>query len=70
MFLNRKALKHIRDYQRNKENDVLPKGTAFYLIEALLNLNKLSDQRLVEVIVMSRNSPETEKLCTLHKGIN
>jgi 5'-nucleotidase len=53
------GVKAYREYQRSKENDILLKGTAFYLVEALLNLNKLSDQRLVEVIVMSRNSPET-----------
>lgn len=49
-----------RKTQKAKENDVLEPGTAFYLVKALLNLNKLSTtQRLVEVIVMSRNSPET-----------
>lgn len=48
-----------RDYQRKHEADPLKKGTAFYLVEALLNLNKLSEERLVEVIVMSKNSPET-----------
>ncbi len=48
-----------RDFQRANEATILKKGTAFYLIEALLGLNLLADTRLVEVIVMSKNSPET-----------
>lgn len=50
-----------RQYQKEREKDVLQPGTAFHLVEALLNLNHLASDgdRLVEVIVMSRNSPET-----------
>ncbi|MBP5259638.1 MAG: 5'-nucleotidase [Paludibacteraceae bacterium] len=49
-----------RQYQREHENDPLQPGTAFYLAQALLGLNRLCpDHQLVEVIVMSRNSPET-----------
>ena len=47
------------DYQLRHENDVLAKGPAFPLVEAFLGLNTLMDDRLVEVIVMSRNSPNT-----------
>ena len=47
------------DYQVSHENDVLQKGSAFQLVKAFLELNKLQEQRLVEVIVMSRNSPNT-----------
>lgn len=48
-----------RKYQLKNEDVVLEKGTAFYLIESLLRLNKLSpDKRLVEVIIMSKNSPD------------
>lgn len=55
-----KGILEYRKVQREKENEELKPGTAFYLIEALLNLNKLSKtNRLVEVIVMSSNSPET-----------
>lgn len=55
-----KGIKEYRKIQREKENEELKPGTAFYLIQALLKLNKLSKtNRLVEVIVMSRNSPET-----------
>ena len=48
-----------RKFQKERENEVLMPGTGFHLIKALLNLNKLAKERLVEVIVMSRNSPET-----------
>lgn len=50
-----------RQYQRERENDILKHGTGFHIVNALLNLNKFAskNQRLVEVIVMSKNSPET-----------
>ncbi len=47
------------DYQLCHENDILSKGPAFPLVKAFLALNRLQPQRLVEVIVMSRNSPNT-----------
>ncbi len=48
------------EYQRQHEKDVLLPGPAFQLVKAFLNLNQLSkDARTVEVIIMSRNSPET-----------
>ena len=47
-------------YQLQHEKEILPKGSAFPLVEAFLGLNKLSPEgRLVEVIIMSRNSPNT-----------
>jgi 5'-nucleotidase len=56
-----KGISVYRKVQREKENEELRPGTAFHLVQALLNLNKLSttNNRLVEVIVMSSNSPET-----------
>lgn len=46
--------------QRESENVILKPGAAFYMIEGLLKVNTLvSDRRLVEVVVMSRNSPDT-----------
>ncbi len=50
-----------RKYQKEREDVLLEPGTGFYIVNALLNLNKLAQEgtRLVEVIVMSRNSPET-----------
>ncbi len=44
-------------YQRAHENDVLKPGTAFPLIKALHRLN--SEERLTEIIVMSKNSADT-----------
>ena len=46
-------------YQLAHEKEVLPRGPAFSLAEAFLNLNTLQKERLVEVIIMSRNSPDT-----------
>lgn len=46
-------------YQQAHEHEVLKPGSAFPLVEALLHLNDLSKERLVEVIVMSRNSADT-----------
>ena len=47
------------DYQVKHETHILQKGSAFQLVKAFLDLNRLQDDRLVEVIVMSRNSPNT-----------
>lgn len=48
-----------RKYQQDNENTPLSPGTAFYLIKSLLELNNKANKRIVEVVVMSRNSPET-----------
>ena len=58
-LFNEKGIVEYRKIQREKEKDKLGPGTGFHLVKALLGLNKLSKDRLVEVIVMSRNSPET-----------
>lgn len=55
----KEGIKKYRAYQEEHENDPLVKGTAFYLVESLLQLNKMADKRIVEVVVVSRNSPET-----------
>lgn len=54
-----KGLKEYEEYQVKHENDILQKGPAFQLVKAFLNLNTIQEKRLVEVIVMSRNSPNT-----------
>ena len=47
-------------YQIEHENDILRPGPGFPLIKALLNLNNLPDKEgSVEVIIMSRNSPDS-----------
>ncbi len=48
-----------RRFQLENENTPLSPGTAFYLVQSLLELNKQANKNIVEVIVMSRNSPET-----------
>ena len=47
------------EYQVKHEEEVLQKGPAFQLVKAFLGLNKLRKDRLVEVIIMSRNNPNT-----------
>lgn len=54
------GLKAYCDYQIRHENDVLPKGGAFALVEKLLALNKDRPKHpRVEVILLSRNSADT-----------
>ncbi len=56
------AVKEYRDYMLERENDPLDSGTGMPLVNALLKLNiheKNQESPLVEVVVMSRNSPET-----------
>lgn len=50
-----------RAYQGAHVDDVLEKGVAFPFIRRLLSLNSLVDSRdpLVEVIILSRNDPDT-----------
>jgi 5'-nucleotidase len=56
-----KNVRGFREYQFANEDKLLEKGTAFPLIEALLKLNKHVDAKspIVEVVIMSKNSPET-----------
>jgi len=58
-IFNSGSVESYRKYQRENEMIVLDKGAAYYLVDALLKLNSYSSQRLVEVIVMSKNSPDT-----------
>lgn len=55
----KEGLNAYRDYQIIHENDVLEPGSGFSLVKNLLNINKLANRKLVEVIVMSRNSADT-----------
>lgn len=58
-----KAIELFRDYMLNHEDQPLTEGTGFPLVKALLGLNQYLDKDvnspLVEVVVMSRNSPDT-----------
>ena len=53
------GIEAFREYQLKNEEKLLKPGTAFYLVQSLLQLNKIADKKIVEVVVMSRNSPET-----------
>lgn len=57
------AVSEYRAYMLARENDNLEDGTGMPLVKALLALNKHQPENdpapLVEVVVMSRNSPET-----------
>ena len=49
-----------RQHQIEHENLPLKKGTAYHLIESLLKINaSTKNKQLVEVVVMSKNSPDT-----------
>lgn len=54
-----KGLSEYKIFQVEHENELLENGTAFSLVKALLDLNNKFEEPIVEVIVMSRNSPET-----------
>lgn len=54
------GLETYRQHQLAHENEILKPGAGFALVKALLKLNQLTpDKRLVEVVIMSRNSSET-----------
>jgi len=58
-LFEKEGVEAFRKYQLEHEDETLEPGTAFYLIKNLLKLNKVTDKQVVEVVVMSRNSPET-----------
>lgn len=56
------AIREYRAYMLERENDALADGTGMPLVKALLGLNQhqpKGEAPLVQVVVMSRNSPET-----------
>lgn len=55
-----RGVEEYRRYQRENEDKILPLGAGFNIVRSLLALNKFADSSpLVEVVVMSRNSPDT-----------
>ncbi len=48
-----------RKYQRENQDNPLITGVAYPFIRRLLKLNELSNDSLVEVILLSRNDPDT-----------
>lgn len=53
------GIQAFKEYQLENEETILKPGAAFYLVKSLLQLNKIANKQIVEVVVMSRNSPET-----------
>lgn len=56
------AISQYRKYMLDTEDEPLNPGTGYPVVKALLNLNQYDEDRsspLVQVVVMSRNSPET-----------
>ena len=58
-IFEKEGVKKYREYQDKNQDVPLEMGTAFYLVKSLLELNKQAHKPVVEVVVMSRNSPET-----------
>ena len=53
------GLSAYRAYQREHEHDTLEPGTAFPLVRGLLAVNERADERLVDVVILSRNDADT-----------
>ena len=60
-LFEREGIQAFADFQRQREDDVLPPGIAFPLVRKLLALNQgtAADALRVEVILLSRNSSDT-----------
>ncbi len=58
IFVERGAAAYV-DYMVSHEQEVIKKGLAFGLIQALLRLNELWEKKVCEVIVMSQNSADS-----------
>ncbi len=55
-----KGLDAYRQYQNDNKGEVLPKGVAFPFIKRFLQINDVyKEEQPVEVVLLSRNSPET-----------
>jgi 5'-nucleotidase len=58
-IFDEKGLEAYYDYQLTHEDTPLERGTAFRFVKNLLAINKDFDDRLIEVIVLSRNNAAT-----------
>ena len=57
IFINQ-GLEAYRDYQVKKENIPLEQGQAFNLVNKLLGINRKLNKKVVEVILLSRNTSD------------
>lgn len=53
-----KGVKAYSDLQIERENTLIEKGTAFEVVERLLKLNETNQPPYVQIIILSRNSPD------------
>jgi 5'-nucleotidase len=53
------GIEAFRKFELENEDLAVELGAAFYLVKSLLQLNSIANTQIVEVVVMSRNSPET-----------
>ncbi len=59
-IFQKEGLGAYKKYQTEKRDVVLQKGAAFHFVERFLNINKVyTEEKPVEVVLLSRNSPET-----------
>lgn len=58
-IFDKEGISGYRKFQQEHENEPLEPGTAFHLVQSLLHLNNSAKKPIVEVVIMSRNSPET-----------
>lgn len=59
-IFKKNGLEAYRNFQNEHKTLVLPKGVAFPFIKRLLNINTVyKEEKPVEVVLLSRNSPET-----------
>ena len=56
----RNGVEAYKKYQEENIDNFFPKGVAFPFVKRLLNLNNVfKEQQPIEVVLLSRNSPET-----------
>ena len=58
-IFDEQGLEAYRAYQMKRETEPLRPGTGFPLVESLLRINDRAEQRLVEVILISRNDSDS-----------
>jgi 5'-nucleotidase len=58
-IFEKEGLAAYRSFQRANEKLPLEPGTGFALVRGLLSINKRVDERLIEVIIVSRNHPDS-----------
>jgi 5'-nucleotidase len=58
-IFDKEGLEAYYDYQLSRLDDPLSKGSAFRFVQNLLAINKKFDNKLIEVIILSRNNAAT-----------